>query len=558
MLVMIGDKEFYSRELARRNPLKRDYLARLVTAIDQAEARVIALDMDFGVRNYREYEKETEKLRAALAGVRPQATIVLTAAVSGGPREYDRHEGLFDKLRHPNLRFGYAALTKDLRQSGMRVPLKGGGDLDSFATVIASAVDPRTVEDLRKRLNGGFPYVSFLRPEQIDSVSAASVIGGDREALKKLAFKTVIVGGNWHRNGVGSGPRVDQYDTPFGMMSGAMLHANYVEALLARATKKPVSGAFNIIVDILATLGVALVFAIAGRALHVGLGLAVIGLATIVASLVIWQNLGGFFDSSVVVAFVLVHAFIERRHTSHGDVPRVLSVRGIATLCLIAASLIGLSREFEPAALIDPAMVAWVASLVRVYDVSPPLDVPAALPMLTQTLVVENTITTAAVREGGPVVARLTHGLPRRASRFTPMRVAPDVEVVDAIAHYEQRESDVACTPFVSLPMAASRFSLSTPTVACLPPASEQNAEGAIVESITVTAEAPLVEMPSRSSIDWSRDLISNTITPSIMGTWTTSNSTGINRMSGSTTSNVGMNTSSTFAPPSASPPPPP
>ena len=44
VVVLIGDKEFWGTELARRSPLNREYLARLVVALDKLDPKVIALD----------------------------------------------------------------------------------------------------------------------------------------------------------------------------------------------------------------------------------------------------------------------------------------------------------------------------------------------------------------------------------------------------------------------------------------------------------------------------------------------------------------------------------
>jgi CHASE2 domain-containing sensor protein len=45
-IVLIGDEEYWNGELARRVPIKRDYIAKLLEALDTADPQVIALDFD--------------------------------------------------------------------------------------------------------------------------------------------------------------------------------------------------------------------------------------------------------------------------------------------------------------------------------------------------------------------------------------------------------------------------------------------------------------------------------------------------------------------------------
>src|SRR5579872_5786481 len=44
VLVLIGDEEYWRGELARRVPIKRDYIGKLVRALDEANSAIIMLD----------------------------------------------------------------------------------------------------------------------------------------------------------------------------------------------------------------------------------------------------------------------------------------------------------------------------------------------------------------------------------------------------------------------------------------------------------------------------------------------------------------------------------
>ena len=78
VLVLIDDDDYWKGEFARRVPLKRDYLARLIRALNTAEPTVIALDIDLrspipqqGVEELADYRQETQDLlqaHLALAG----------------------------------------------------------------------------------------------------------------------------------------------------------------------------------------------------------------------------------------------------------------------------------------------------------------------------------------------------------------------------------------------------------------------------------------------------------------------------------------------------------
>src|SRR5438270_461417 len=73
VFVSVGDDEFWKGELERRIPVKRDYLARLVTALDRVDPEVIALDYtlrspvaDGTIVETPAYAKETARLNAAV------------------------------------------------------------------------------------------------------------------------------------------------------------------------------------------------------------------------------------------------------------------------------------------------------------------------------------------------------------------------------------------------------------------------------------------------------------------------------------------------------------
>src|ERR1035438_5502021 len=81
-LVAIDDEEYYGRVLAGRRPLKRDYLATLISRIAEARPLLIALDIDFRSpvpnsmsSHFDDYREEDRAMDAALCANRAKTMI---------------------------------------------------------------------------------------------------------------------------------------------------------------------------------------------------------------------------------------------------------------------------------------------------------------------------------------------------------------------------------------------------------------------------------------------------------------------------------------------------
>lgn len=363
VVVMIGDAEYGSPELKRRKPLNRKYLAELVTAIGKAVPNVIALDVDFTANDgdiADFYPGETKELRTAIATkVLDSTTVVIPFTIREKDGRYIRNEGLLDGLKdEPNVRFGSVAVAPDRSLLGLRVPVDGEV-VDSFSTAIARAVDPQMIRKREQQVRDLAVFTTFLPDGGVEIVPAGAVRAGDPAALAKLQHKVVIVGGNWKTEDGNS--RVDQHSTPSGTMAGAVLNANYVEALLAvGGAKKPVSRFFAFLMELIATLLVALICLVFVRWWMKLLWVTVTLVLLVVWSYLIFQNLGGFFDFSIVVPAVAFHAWLERRHQSYS--PQAARVRLAAASAGVAVGIVLLLVQ-HPAAAVHPAAVAQVATL---------------------------------------------------------------------------------------------------------------------------------------------------------------------------------------------------
>jgi CHASE2 domain len=250
-LVLIGDDEYWKGELAGRRPIKRRYLAQIVTDLAKANAHVIALDFDVRLPDPTslnippDYVDETKEFidaikKAAARGVK----IVLATPISIKDGKYRRDSDIYQAghlcLPQPqnsgaanpdrsgdadtiekNITCGYIALPFDPLAIPGPLPIAGQGNLDSFALAIARAVDGDLVERMQKsgRIGQTNRYGSFISGERMRQpgifISARELRENPKRRLI-LTAKAVIVGGDWSRDAAGRGPRVDRHRTPVG------------------------------------------------------------------------------------------------------------------------------------------------------------------------------------------------------------------------------------------------------------------------------------------------------------------------------------------------------
>ena len=156
VFVAVGDDEFWKGELEQRIPIKRDYLARLVAALDQADPWVLGIDFTLrsplaegGLVETPAYAGETAKLIAAVEAFRNH--VVLPATVN--EYRYDRRTDSYPldssvfgsyKFANPRVRQGYLNIPHDIRTIPLTVRVTGtGATLSSFSQVIADILDPQ-------------------------------------------------------------------------------------------------------------------------------------------------------------------------------------------------------------------------------------------------------------------------------------------------------------------------------------------------------------------------------------------------------------------------------
>ena len=243
-IVLIGNEEYWSDELARRVPIKRTYLAKLLQRLDAADAAIIALDFDLSspttstgdVIDHEDYKEETRIFLETVRDISLKRTIVLPTTVALDEKgSYVLEPAIFDKFDFGpgKVQKGYIMLPYDCRQVPLTLELEDRSSIDSFAEAIVRARKEAALKNLPK--SESLPFGSFIEPERFKEsyFSAGDIINKDIDTFRaKIAHKTVIVGGDWHRRNFGRGDQIDMHLTPVGYLPGVYVHANYVEALL--------------------------------------------------------------------------------------------------------------------------------------------------------------------------------------------------------------------------------------------------------------------------------------------------------------------------------------
>lgn len=316
VLVLVGDAEYWTGPLARRTPIHRDYLASVVKALDACEPSVIALDFDLrspmpdgSVRDNPEYAKETEALVATVLDVSKRRPVVLPAMIRHNTPEdpFSIESSVYGDLPFSKgkLQRGYINLPFDVRRVPTPQPLVTGGLLDSFSVSIVRARHENVLKVVQS--SEVLPFSTFIK-KSLPTLSTTDVLKGNCGAIPS---NVAIVGAAWSRSAVDTGGPIDIHPTPLGQMSGATIHANYVEALLDTSTRKPLPHRAERGVEFLVSAAFAILLAIKTKRSYQKLLVVLLScLVLLFFSYVAWQNLGYYFDFFFPVVFLLLHAFL--------------------------------------------------------------------------------------------------------------------------------------------------------------------------------------------------------------------------------------------------------
>lgn len=325
VLVLINDDEYWKgKDLARRTPIRRDYLAALVDHLDHADPAVIAIDFDLRspvpdgtLIEHEAYVGERDKLLDAVKSVskNPNRWIILPRTIRWENGDYLPESDILDVFDFKedqgyNVKRGYLQLPYDIRRIPLQVRLKDGKPALSFAEAIVRATNERAL----KRVEGEeeLPYGTYLKPGAFEQFSATEVISENSEAFKKIRHNIVIIGAGWSKTAYGRGGPADSFATPVGPVRGAMIHANFVEALLDNRTSAPWSERVREVIEILLVVILAIAFALLDQPIRKALGLLVLILIVVGFSYFSWLNLGHFYDFSIPLILIGIHAVYEQ------------------------------------------------------------------------------------------------------------------------------------------------------------------------------------------------------------------------------------------------------
>lgn len=341
-VVLIGDDDYWRGKDGGRRPIDRNLLADLVRILAAAGAHVIALDFDLRLPDPAAssvpalYQDETKNLIAAIvAAAQSGHKVVLSKAIWGDAQgsyvfDPDTYEAaglcadldaqgnwqnpgqgvVVDTAAQRNISCGYIALPYDEIGIPGQLRLANGKNLASFALAVAEARDYGAVDASATLSYGDYiPEATWRAQGMIISSHRVLQPGSD---LSALDGQTVIVGADWSSLAADRGDLIDVHSTPVGPMIGALIHANFVEALLDSRTFRGTSPRLVRGAELVFGFIAAIVFALAKR---LWTKLAAVVVLLLLLLLIQWSALhliGVFFDGFIPLLALLLHSFYER------------------------------------------------------------------------------------------------------------------------------------------------------------------------------------------------------------------------------------------------------
>jgi hypothetical protein len=342
-LVLLDDDDYWSEDYQARSKIKRDKLAAMLDRLNAAGVNTVAFDVfmesphpekpEYEFPDYRAEDDiffhALERMCAAGRHV-VLATEYWPADHPNGDLDEDEAPSIFaGRLASvPCVSLGHVDFASDMRKVPGREQMADGHYVDSLSLAITKITDPIAYHGLINNEDNGFRFGQFLTPDDFTTRDGRQFIFSGHELQtmgvpqlrEALADKTVIVGGHYHFAAYHHGFQyIDMINSPGGLEPGAMLHANFVEAM-----RDPAS-TFAGISDRSAEIfewSLAFVLAFVGALeVHAGwkwAGFTLSFLAAVVVAYVLLQNLGIFLDFFIPILIILLHtmteAVLEMRH----------------------------------------------------------------------------------------------------------------------------------------------------------------------------------------------------------------------------------------------------
>lgn len=328
-LVLIDEAEFRGERLGGRLPIKGDYLADLLRALDRINVAVIAVDFA-NLNSYvdaetgavhPQYLEEVATLLRSIKEIAQRRTIVLPLVITEVDGQKRIVKDIFDPLRHDGtpVVFGHIMRPADLRAVPIGLEIDGHGFIDSFSMAIARARHPHLapVDKSEERMMSTVIYAQNLIPYEIFrtsfSVAASDVVAGEAAGL---SHNIAVVGGFWRQHPRADAKVVDVLGSPIGEIPGVVMHANFVEALLDQRYAEPISHLTHLKLDVGFALALALAMRLFGGGFMSNAGVVAMSLLAVVGAAVMTSaHLGYFIEWFALAGALLLHAVLEEwRH----------------------------------------------------------------------------------------------------------------------------------------------------------------------------------------------------------------------------------------------------
>ena len=324
VVVVIGDEEYWKGDAARRVPINREYLAKIIGALAEAQPKLIAVDFDLRSPTpdgkpyveHPDYEKERQVFLKTVDEISKHVPVVLPETVTLVEGSYYLQESdIYDDYAFHSGKVlkGYINLPFDYRMVPLTLLMRDGTPVKSMSEAIVENINPEALKHIHK--DGDFPYGRWLSIESFENrhlVSATEVLNHNAEAFEKIRGNVAIMGSAWSKSAYGRGPFNDEHFTPVGDIPGVFMHANYVEALLGERTYGRWGEISLKILEFTISLALASIFAWPFRPLVRFIMVFLLCLFLLFLSYLSFLNLGRFFDFFVPTILVLGHAGFEQ------------------------------------------------------------------------------------------------------------------------------------------------------------------------------------------------------------------------------------------------------
>jgi CHASE2 domain-containing sensor protein len=339
MGVEIDDQTFYDYlHLNAGDATDRCILAQLVRKAADAGAAVIALDINLSRQDPDSNEPRKSANQRLLDEITYAESLKIPVVLTFGFNDANNPDrkplpNFFENHALPDFgreevpyrtRVGFDEAPADRRE----VPLyvigeqeTGGGSVayPSFSLEIVDSYEstlgivPRTKKALARQIaKHQFVYTSFLKQEDFPRESALKVLSGDKDVLRALRHRIVLIGGNRHK-APGSSEWEDSHPLPPWQMRGMYFQANRVEGLLDNRINTLVSPWIAFILDLI--LGTLLLHysglkgGIARRA-----GTLLVLFIPVLLAYIASVNLGYVLDFVLPLLLLFGHIFIEHHY----------------------------------------------------------------------------------------------------------------------------------------------------------------------------------------------------------------------------------------------------